>query len=55
MSEPEVVFTNAPTMTSISNAWAVVLRHYQKETGSDTEPIPVLVEKVEKEKGAKKA
>lgn len=55
MSEPEVVFTNVPTMASISNAWAVVLRHYQKESGSDAELIPVLAEKGEKEKEAKKA
>ena len=55
MSKSEIEFANAPSRNGISNAWAVVLRHYQKESGSDAELIPVLAEKGEKEKEAKKA
>ena len=55
MDKSGIEFSNLPSKTGISNAWAVVLRHYQKESGSDAELIPVLAEKGEKEKEAKKA
>lgn len=55
MSKSEIEFINAPSQNGIANAWAVVLRHYQKETGSDVELIPVLSEKSEREEEVKKA
>ncbi len=55
MQQRVIEFANEPSKVGISNAWAVVLRHYQKESGSDAELIPVLAEKGEKEKEAKKA